>query len=297
MFISKCNLCNYADDKTLYSTGKNLNRIRRNLEMEFMILHQLFHENHMTLNPGKCHYMVIGSRDLSHEIMLNNNKITSSNEEKLLGIFLDSKLNFESRIGSLCRKAGQKVSALARLKNYLTTDQRNLLLNSVIKSQFTYCTYLLFTSRYLNNALNNVHERAPRLIYNDHEKSFHGILKENNLKTIHQKNIEFLTIEIYKFQNGLSPPIMNDIFFSRQNIYNFRKFQDQELSTSNVNSTMNFGTETISYRGPQLWNLIPDNLKSEPTLELFKKKIRKWECEPCPCRMCKTYLQHIGFIN
>ena len=36
--------------------------------------------------------------------------------------------------------------------------------------------------------------------------------------------------------------------------------------------------ETISYRGPQLWNLIPDNIKSEPTLELFKKKIRKWKC-------------------
>ena len=62
--------------------------------MEFMILHQWLHENHMTLNPGKCHYMVIGSRDLSYEIMLNNHKITSSNEEKLLGIFLDSKLNF-----------------------------------------------------------------------------------------------------------------------------------------------------------------------------------------------------------
>ena len=115
MFISKCNLCNYADDNTLYSTGKYLNRIRRNLEMEFMIVHQWFHENHMTLNPGKGHYMVIDSRDLSHEIMLNNNKITRFNEEKLLVILLDSKL-----------------------KNYLTSHQRNLLLNSVIKSQFTY---------------------------------------------------------------------------------------------------------------------------------------------------------------
>ena len=117
MFISKCNLCNYANGNTLFPTGKDLNRIRRNLEMELMILHQWFHENHMTLNPGKCHYMVIGSRDLSHEIMLNNNQITSSNEEKLLGIFLDSKLNLQNHIGSLCRKAGQKISTLARLKN------------------------------------------------------------------------------------------------------------------------------------------------------------------------------------
>ena len=186
-FILRCNFCNYADDNTLYSTGKDLNQIRRNLEMEFMILHQWFHENHMTFNPGKCLYMVIGSKDLSHEIMLNNNKI--SNEDKLLGIFLDSKLNFESYIGSLCRKAGQKISALARLKNYLTSDQRNLLLNSVIKSQFTYCPLIwMFTSRYLNNALNNIRERALRLIYNDNEKSFNSILTEGKLKIIQQKN-------------------------------------------------------------------------------------------------------------
>ena len=119
MFISKCSLCNFADDSTLYSTGKNLNRIRRKLEMEFMILHQWFHENHMTLNPGKCHYMVIGSRDLSHEIMLNNNKITSCNEEKLLGIFLDSKLShiyiYKSYLFSL-QKSRPKNKCLSQVK-------------------------------------------------------------------------------------------------------------------------------------------------------------------------------------
>ena len=85
----------------------------KNLEMDFMILHQWFLENHITLNPRNCHYMVIGSRGLSLEIMLNKHKITSPNEEKLLGIFLDSKINFQSHIGSLCRKAGQKINVLA----------------------------------------------------------------------------------------------------------------------------------------------------------------------------------------
>ena len=37
--------------------------------------------------------MVISSKDLSHGIILNNNEITSSNAEKLLGILVDSKLN------------------------------------------------------------------------------------------------------------------------------------------------------------------------------------------------------------
>ena len=37
---------------------------------------------------------------------------------------------------------------------------------------------------------------------------------------------------------------------------------------------MNFGTETISYKDPQLWNSIPDNIKTEASFELLKKKIR-----------------------
>ena len=66
-------------------------------------------------------------------------------------------------------------------------------------------------SRYLNNTLNNIHKRALWLIYNDHKKSFSSILIENNLKTIYDENLELLAIEIYKFQNGLSPPIIKDI--------------------------------------------------------------------------------------
>ena len=84
--------------------------------MDFMILHQWFHENHMTLNPEKSRYKVIGSKELSHNIMLNNNKITGSNEKKLLGILLDGKLDFESHIGSLCGKTGQKNKCISQVK-------------------------------------------------------------------------------------------------------------------------------------------------------------------------------------
>ena len=41
----------------------------------------------------------------------------------------------------------------------------------------------MFMSRYLNNVLDNIHERALRLVNNDHEKSFNSILAENNLKS------------------------------------------------------------------------------------------------------------------
>ena len=254
LFISKCQLCNYADDNTLYKSGKNMQKIKNDLEMDFMILHKWFHENHMVLNPDKCHYIVIGDDDPNQKIILNNNEIASSNEEKLLGILLDSKLNFDSHITSLCKKAGQKRSALARISHYLSQDQTLLLLNSVIKSQFSYGPLIwMFTSRYLNNALNSIHERALRLIYNDYELPFDRFLEDNKQKSIYQKNIESLAIEIYKFQGGLAPPIMSDLFITRENNYNLRNFQELE---SSLRRTVKFETETISYRGPQIWNLI-----------------------------------------
>ena len=84
---------------------------------------------------------------------------------------------------------------------------------------------------------------------------------------------------------------MNDVFILGPNIYNPKKFQ--ELSTS-TKDTVEFGTETLIF---QLWNLISDNIKSEPILKLSKKKIKKRKSEFCPCGMCKTCLQHIEIIS
>ena len=36
--------------------------------------------------------------------MLNDSKITSSNEKEVLGILLDGKLNFENHLSYLCKK-------------------------------------------------------------------------------------------------------------------------------------------------------------------------------------------------
>ena len=79
-----------------------MRKIKNDLKMDFMILHKCFHENHMVLNPGTCYYIAVGDDDPTHKIILNN-EIASSNEEKFLGILLDSKLNFNRHITSLCK--------------------------------------------------------------------------------------------------------------------------------------------------------------------------------------------------
>ena len=74
MFILKCSPCNYASDSTLYASGKNLNQVRKNVEMDFLVLRKWFHESHMTLNREKVHYIVLGGKDPPHKIipLINN---------------------------------------------------------------------------------------------------------------------------------------------------------------------------------------------------------------------------------
>ena len=73
-FINIGNLCNYADNNTLYSIGKNLNMVKENLKFNFLVMQKWFFENHMVLNPGKCHYLVLGKRSNSDIINLNGTK-------------------------------------------------------------------------------------------------------------------------------------------------------------------------------------------------------------------------------
>ena len=49
---------------------------------------------------------------------------------------------------------------------------------------------------------------------------------------------------------------------------NLRTFQELKPSRR---QTVTFGTEIISYRGPQIWNLILERLRALETLTNFKK--------------------------
>ena len=57
-----------------------------------------------------------------------------------------------------------------------------------------------------------------------------------------------------------------------------------------------YGTETVSYIAPKIWSKVPETTKMSSSLESFKTKIDKWKPE-CDCRLCTTFLHHVGFVN
>ena len=108
---------------------------------------------------------------------IGNQIISNSGSEKLLGVTFDNKLCFDIHVTKLCKKAGQKHHALARISNLMSLEKRKLLMNSSISSQFSYCPLIwVCHSRKLNNRLNKIHERVLRIVYKDYDLCFEELL-------------------------------------------------------------------------------------------------------------------------
>ena len=123
--------------------------------------------------------------------------------------------------------------------------------------------------------INVLHKRCKRIIYNDKQSSFTELLNKDNSVSIHIRNIQRLAIEMFRFYNGLSPPLMSNMFkLKAENSYNLR--QVSEFSRPMVKSVYH-GTESISYLGPKIWDILPKKLNNIDNLEHFKKRDQNME--------------------
>ena len=110
-------------------------------------------------------------------------------KNKLLGVIIDRQLNFDEYFISLCKKARKKLSILARLANFLSLEQRKLLMKSFIESQFGSCPLTcMFCGRKTNTRINHVHERALRIVYKNNSLCFDWLLQIDKSYNIHHKN-------------------------------------------------------------------------------------------------------------
>ena len=146
-------------------------------------------------------------------------------------------------------------------------------------------------SRENKSKINLLHERCPRTICNDKQLSFNELLEKDGSVSIHERNLQVLATKI---SDGLSTPLMKDIFPINRNPYNLR--QNSQFSRPRIN-TVYHGTESISNLGPKIWDLVPSNLKEISELDKFKKAIKQWKPEDCPCRLCKVFVQNVGFLE
>ena len=135
--MNKVDFASYADDNTPYVIGNGVKEVINSLKEASDELLYWFADNQMKAIPDKCHLLTNSSDKIS--ICLYGYNIKSSKCEKILGIKIDNKLNFNTHVDEICKKAGQKLKALSRVTPCMDLSKRCILLNVFFISQSSYC--------------------------------------------------------------------------------------------------------------------------------------------------------------
>ena len=185
LFSQHFDMTNYADDCSPYEHGGSIDEVISKLQENSKCLINCFLCNYLKPNSDKWH-ILLSDKDTNHVMQIDSEEILNSTEEKILGGYFDNKLNFNNHVNSFCKKASQKLHALARLSNLMSVRQRKIIMNAFINSQFSYCPLIWMShSRTINSLVNNIHERALRIVYKDNTLSFAQLLEKSGSTSIH----------------------------------------------------------------------------------------------------------------
>ena len=131
----------------------------------------------------------------------------------MLGINFGYKLKFTNHIDEICKKASQKLYALARIAPSICICKYRTLINAFFKSQFNYCPLIwMCCNRSLNNKRDRLHQQSLRLGYSHKTLDFSELLEIDGSVKDSLPKYRQLATKMFKVSKGLCPEIVKGLF-------------------------------------------------------------------------------------
>lgn len=159
----------YADDTLLYACAPTQSQAVKQAADRFIVLQKWYLENGLELCVHKTRCLVLSNRAVDYEaaVMLGNTSLRVSEFVKVLGVTLDSKLNFREHIRCAVSKTASLMYPLRRIRKYLHYEDAKLIYLSIIRPHLEYCSSLFVRSTLaIANSLDSSQDRAVRIICN-----------------------------------------------------------------------------------------------------------------------------------
>lgn len=208
---------------------------------------------------------------------INIIKLVPNEEEKsikILGIFLDDKLNFKEHIDYVRTKISRSIYTLKQMKHILDRRHLKMLFNAYVKSIVDYAdVFYCFCNKKTINPLEIIYKKAIRILsganYRDHTKP---LFIQNKILPI-KENSEFNILKLmFRCDQGDLPNCIKN--FWRKN---------RDVSGRDGRNADKFFQETINVKYletcpyfyyPKLYNELPDEFKLLNSEKEFTKKLK-----------------------
>ena len=170
--IFKC----FADDTLLFSIVKGPTISTNELNHDLNIIYQWAHQSKMEFNPDptkQATEVLFSCKKYSPnhpKLIFNGTDVVKVNEQKHLGLILDSRLTFERHIIEKIIKAKKNLGIIKYLSNFLPLKTLDQMYKALVRSHLDYCYIIYHIPSHQNQAplgvtLNSLMVKVERIQY------------------------------------------------------------------------------------------------------------------------------------
>ena len=187
------------------------------------------HGNMLKQNVDKTEVIVFTSERNSRlvseiSVTVGDSNIKSSSScVRNLGAWLDSRMDMEQHVNSVCKSCFGQIRQISHIGQFLSTDAKKSLVNSLVTSRLDYCNALLYgVPKTISSKLQNVQNTAARVVTRTSRFShITPILKELHWLPIQYRVQYKILTHTYKALHGQSPGYIKkllNVYMPRRNL-------------------------------------------------------------------------------
>ena len=197
----------YSDDTTLYVSDVSPIALQFVLNQGLSRLSEWFDANYLLISNAKTQAFPIGPCMYDFDLTLNGSDVNKLPSIRILGVELDSMLNFIEHISRQLKMAYAKTGALRRIRRFVSMDVMLALYKSFILPHLEYCSRLLFGVRKVQgNKIEDANHYLLRTL-TGHGKSlsYQELLNICKLDTLESRKKQSSLIVLFKCIRNIGP--------------------------------------------------------------------------------------------
>ena len=273
-----CKVNMYADDTAIYFSSATVAEISASLQVDLLNISDWLNTNKLCLHIGKTNSMLVCTKqrsksiDMPLDVSLQDQPVSQVDCCNYLGVTIDHNLSFDNHMDIVIKKISKSLGILKRVSQFVPLQSRITLYNTIVLPHFDYCTTIwdMSSSKQINR-LQILQNRGMKIVLQCHRRT-HICDRLSKLKwlNVRQRLFYLKSIFMYKIVNKLTPLYLSNMATPVTHSHNTRSKDTNSLARCLCHP------KSIMFSGFQLWNSLPTNLKTTPSINVFKKHCIKY---------------------
>ena len=269
----------FADDTNIFYSHPNLNTLVNTLNTELPKISSWFKCNKLSLNINKTHFMhfkqtTANTAEIPINIIIDNLTIEHKQNSKFLGVYIDENLTWNNHLHHVTSCVSKGVGIISKLKLFLPQSTLLLLYNTMVLPYITYCNTVwancaktkILPILLLQKRALRICSGAPYLANSD------PLFRKLKTMKIADINTFQVAVFMFKYFNNQLPSTFDNMFTLNESIHSYPTRSSHNFHLTNPKILL--AHKSIRHHGPDLWNSLPNDIKSCTTLYSFKSKMK-----------------------